>query len=183
VRRSCARRRPPQAISSPTNGLTSGTAGILRGAVIDRAEPCAGPTDRACTLDACAPAHAVSAAAMIVQHAIHKRPAVLRFVISSPGEWLILERTMITRVRQKIVTQTALRAGHRDGSFIRIWRIIRITQIAQSGITVTLAGLGSLGNCRSGCHRCDVEPFYETNKTKTNYGPPEGACSHTARSE
>jgi hypothetical protein len=44
---------------------------------------------------------------MMGQHAIRKRLAVLRFVISSPGEWLILERTMIAQVRQKIVTETA----------------------------------------------------------------------------
>jgi hypothetical protein len=57
-------------------------------------------------------------------------------------------------------------SGHRDGSFIRMKRILRITRIVRDGVKDSLSGPGFFGNCRSGGYSRGSESYAETNKTK-----------------
>src|ERR1700737_1486951 len=68
---------------------------------------------------------------------------------------------------------TAARAGHRDGSFIRIWRIFRITRIAQRGVTSPLAGPGFLGTAARDATGTDRSHAPKHTEQKV-HGPPPG---------
>jgi hypothetical protein len=91
------------AISSPINGLGSGTAGVRCRVESDPTALCGGFTVLAWILAACAPTQPVSEIIAIMEQALRRPLESLTSVMSSP--W-VFNPQLLTHLRQKIVTQT-----------------------------------------------------------------------------
>jgi hypothetical protein len=66
---------------------------------------------------------------------------------------------------------TAAHAGYRDGSFIRIWRIVLITRIDPNGVTAPLFRAGIFCSRPLGMHQSRIGAVMGNNKEQNPSNP------------